>query len=69
MLFLDLVISARHQSVDPSVPRPAVEGVEGLPVVAEGGGKPAERHAVDSIILCKLTFLIGRKSCKFLGIK
>jgi hypothetical protein len=36
MLFLDLVISARHQSVDPSVPRP-VEGVERMPVAAEDG--------------------------------
>ena len=45
MLFLDLIISARHQSVDPSVHRPAVEGVEVLPVAAEGGGKARIREA------------------------
>jgi hypothetical protein len=68
MLFLGLNISARHQSVDLLVPRPAVKGVEVLPVAAEGRGKRAERRAVESIILCKLTFLIGHKSHKFLGI-
>ena len=65
MPFLDLIISACHQSVNPSVPGPAVEGVEVLPV-AKGSAQRGARVA--SIVLCKLTFPIGHKSCKFLGI-
>jgi len=69
MLFLDVVISVRHQSVDPSVPGQQSKASRGRPLLwkewKEGG---TERHAVKSIVLGKLTFLIGHKSCKFLSI-
>jgi pyruvate/2-oxoglutarate/acetoin dehydrogenase E1 component len=46
MLFLDLVVSACHQSIDLSVPRPAVEGIEKMPITAEEkGGGGAQRGA------------------------
>jgi len=36
--------------------------------VPSGCGRGEERRTVKSIVLCKLTCLIGPKSCKFLGI-
>ena len=57
MLFLDVVISARHQSVDPSVPGQQSRALRARPSLWKEGS--AERRAVKSIVLGKLTCLIG----------
>ena len=54
MLFLDVVISARHQSVDPSVPgQPQSKATRGCPPLWKE--ESAERRAVKAIALLKLT--------------
>jgi len=57
MLFLDVVISARHQSVDPSVPGQQSRASRARPSLWKE--ESAERRAVKSIVLGKLTCLIG----------
>jgi len=56
MLFLDVTISACHQSVDPSVPGQQSKASGGRPSLWKEGS--TERHTVKLIILCKLTCLI-----------
>jgi hypothetical protein len=69
MLFLDLVISARHQSVDRSVPGPAVEGVErGCPSPLREGEARREARGWSRSHYVISPALSGCKSRKFLGI-
>jgi len=56
MLFLDIIISARHQSADPSVPGQQSK-VRACPLLWKEGS--AERRAVKAIVLGKHTCLIG----------
>ena len=65
MLFLDVIVPARHQSDGPSVPTPAVEGIErDVRRAVEGGG--AQKGA--RLYYVSLITISGSKSCKFLSI-
>jgi len=57
MLFLDIIISARHQSADPSVPGQQLKVSRARPLLWKEGS--TERRAVKAIILGKRTCLIG----------
>ena len=56
-LFLDIIISARHQSIDPLVPGQQSKASRARPSLWKE--ESAERRAVKSIVLGKLTCLIG----------
>ena len=62
MLFLDVVISVCHQFVGLSVPGQQSKVTRGCPSLWKEGS--AERRAVKSIALCKLTCLIISKTGK-----
>ena len=66
MLFLDVVISVCHQSVDLLVTGQQLKALRACPSLWKK--RSAERRAVKSIALCKLTCLIRHKSHKFLSI-
>ena len=65
MLFLDVTVPAHHQSDGPTVPTPAVEGIErDVRRAVEGGGAQKGTR----LYYVSLITISGSKSCKFVGI-